>query len=255
MGGWHDEDHWMELYSGRRFRPLSEGNPGEFSVIDIAHALSLKCRYNGHVSAFYSVAQHCCLLHDFVGAGGGDAVQMARILMHDATEAYLPDVPRPLKPLMHVFRDAEENLEHWIMAWLGLQHALPPWMKELDSRITRDERSQLMGPSVNIWDTDGLEPLDVQIEPWPPERAEEEFLLRFAVSMCEVKGRPVYWKAPWRKRFPDSRFRATDNAGGEVRDVFEADSLGGLARVITGVGEQVLIWEWREGEINLERTA
>ncbi len=77
---------------------------------DIAHALSLLCRGNGHVSHFYSVAQHSinCALE--AKARGCTATVQGACLLHDAAEGYMADLTRPLKATMPAFRQAEDAL-------------------------------------------------------------------------------------------------------------------------------------------------
>src|ERR1035437_402751 len=94
---------FIETYTGRAFWPL-EPTMDALSVIDIAHALSNQCRYSGHVQFFYSVAQHCCLLAGWLADHGGSALDCLQILMHDAPEAYLVDIPRPVKQYMPQYR-------------------------------------------------------------------------------------------------------------------------------------------------------
>jgi 5'-deoxynucleotidase YfbR-like HD superfamily hydrolase len=82
---------WMQTFSGKRFYPL-DPRPEDIRLMDIAHALSHVCRFNGHTRFFYSVAQHSVL----VSLMGPEDAAAARLL-HDASEAYICDLPRPLK--------------------------------------------------------------------------------------------------------------------------------------------------------------
>lgn len=89
----------IDTYSGRRI-DLAHPTPAAICVQDIAHALSNACRFIGHPTVFYSVAEHSCLVHDLVLAAGHGARWAAAALYHDAHEAYLGDVATPLKPLI-----------------------------------------------------------------------------------------------------------------------------------------------------------
>lgn len=89
-GQWH-RGSWMQTYTGRRLFPM-DPSPADVDIIDIAHALSMQCRYNGHVRRFMSVAEHCVLISENVPAQ--DALWG---LLHDATEAYVGDMIRPLR--------------------------------------------------------------------------------------------------------------------------------------------------------------
>ena len=95
---------WIQTYTGRKFFPLTD-EPGEIDLRDIAHSLALQCRFNGHCRQFYSVAEHSVrvshILPDEEAAWG---------LLHDAAEAYVSDLPRPLKLTVPDFRAAEDRL-------------------------------------------------------------------------------------------------------------------------------------------------
>lgn len=99
----------ITTYTGAHFAP-TEPDPNEIRLEDIAHALSLLCRGNGHVKQFFSVGQHC--LHcarEALARGYGNRVALA-CLLHDASEAYLSDVPRPFKASLPQYRTLENAL-------------------------------------------------------------------------------------------------------------------------------------------------
>jgi uncharacterized protein len=81
----------MQTYTGLAFWPL-DPRPDEIRLVDIAHALSKLCRYGGQCLSFYSVAEHSLL----VASKAPDHLKLVA-LMHDASEAYLLDIPRPIK--------------------------------------------------------------------------------------------------------------------------------------------------------------
>lgn len=178
---------WCETYTGVRFQPL---NPvaTDIRIEDIAHALAHQCRYAGHTRFHYSVAQHCVLLADWVRFSAEPGIDVWSdwhgvnpslvMLMHDAAEAYLTDLPRPVKHSMPEYLVAERRLEDLIFYIFGLPRQLPDWAKTLDSRIIADEHPQLMS-GVNRWKADSLQPLGVKIRRWSPRRAKWEFLRRF----------------------------------------------------------------------------
>jgi hypothetical protein len=172
----------IQTWSGRRFSPL-EPDPTAIEIEDIAHALANLCRFGGHCSAFYSIAQHSCLVAD---AAGADHRTALHALLHDASEAYLGDLPHPLKhrsPLGVLYREIEEPLQAAILERFGLDAPAPATVKELDRALLATERAALMRAADDAWwpELDGVEPLDVEIDPWPPERAAREFLDRFGM--------------------------------------------------------------------------
>lgn len=95
---------WIKTYTGRNFNLQDPC----FHIEDIAHALSHLCRFNGHTSQFYSVAEHSVAVSDFMLSEGQDPLEG---LLHDAAEAYLGDVSAPWKQLLPDFQRIEDALE------------------------------------------------------------------------------------------------------------------------------------------------
>lgn len=179
------EDEWIETYSHRQFF-FSRPWESEVRLEDIARALSMQCRYNGHVDRFYSVAEHSVLLCDYVHKtvnardGGAMRKQMAlHALLHDAAEAYTSDIPRPFKNRLPIIRELEHEIDAAVLGHFGLPAEKPAWLKELDTRIVRDEKTQAKCSSDRRWWHDGLEPLGVQLHFWTPAMAEVQFLGRY----------------------------------------------------------------------------
>lgn len=176
---------WMQTHSGRRFYPL-DPRPDDVDIDDIAHALAHLCRYAGHVDRFYSVAEHCVLLSHAV------PVELALdALMHDAAEAYVVDVPRPLKRHLPGYADIEDRVLDKIWTAIGRDHPhpyrIPAEVKAADTRILLDERATLMANTVHEWDVDQLEPLGVTVAGWPPHLAKAAWLRRFR-QLTETAG-------------------------------------------------------------------
>lgn len=170
------QDEWMQTFTGRAFYPL---NPRveDIDPRDIAHALSLTCRYGGHVDRFYSVAEHCELMSRAVSPENA-----LWALLHDATEAYVGDVIRPLKRSMPEYRATEDQLMLVMCERFGLKPGMPEEVALADSRILLDERAALLGPSPRRWSDflEGLDPLGVRVEGWEPLDAERIYLARLA---------------------------------------------------------------------------
>ena len=168
---------WMQTFSGRQFWPL-DPQPGEIFVEDIAHALSMQCRYAGHCLRFYSVAEHCVLLVRALDRHGASLHEQRWGLLHDASEAYLIDVPRPVKPHLTGYKAAEATVMAAVVSRFGLlPFAMPPLVHEFDNRIIADERDNL-AICVAPWEFDA-EPLGVQLRHWSPPEAREAFLGEF----------------------------------------------------------------------------
>lgn len=192
VDNWHRGD-WMLTFTGHRFYPMSPRSQ-DVDLLDIAHSLAMQCRYNGHVDRFYSVAEHCCLMADqFTDP---DLARWA--LLHDATEAYVGDMIRPLKLNMSAYRAVEDEVMRTIAMRFGLHHEIdwrstpvsrpdlsqmPKVVKEVDTRILLTERNALMSnyKESGHWAMEGLGPLDTTIYAWSPEDAQSQYLKRAEV--------------------------------------------------------------------------
>lgn len=163
---------WMQTATGRQFWPL-DPRPEDICIDDIAGPLSKLCRYGGHTTRFYLVAEHC--VH--VAARAPVHLQLMALL-HDASEAYLSDVIKPIKRHLANYEEIEARLEFAIATRFGLMW---PWdleVKRLDLAILGDESDQLMLPHPAPWHLP--EPrLGVQVFGWEPAFAEAEFLQAF----------------------------------------------------------------------------
>lgn len=170
----------MQTFTGRQFFPLHP-HPEDIDPVDIAHALSLICRYGGHTSRFYSVAEHCVLMSHAVPHH-----HALWALLHDATEAYVGDMVRPLKHHMPEYREIEDQLMEVIARRFGLDPVMPPAVKEADNRILLDERAALLKTPPVAWQQDGLEPLGVDVRGVAPSIAEAAYMRR----LRELTGNP-----------------------------------------------------------------
>ena len=123
-------EEFITTYTGKRFEPLKP-DPDLICIEDIAHALSLICRGNGHVRSFWSVGEHCILCAKEASARMlSDRIVLA-CLLHDAGECYMSDVPRPLKQLLPDYREQEERLLDLI------------YQKYLGSSLSEEEKRQI----------------------------------------------------------------------------------------------------------------
>lgn len=184
---------WMQTASGVAFWPL-DPRAEEVRIEDIAHSLSMQCRFAGHCRSFYSVAEHSVRVSEHVehllaARLLGAAQEVPRThpdvlrgalwgLLHDASEAYLVDVPRPVKPHLGGYREAEERVMAAVCARFGLPLAPPPEVKEADNVLLATEARDLMGPPPQPW-APMPEPLPGVIKPWAPAEARDLFLRRF----------------------------------------------------------------------------
>ena len=169
---------WMQTYSGRQFWPL-DPRPDEVCIEDIAHALSNMCRFAGHVREFYSVAEHCVRVSWL--APDHDRMIAIAALLHDATESYVVDVPRPLKRFLPGYREIEDRVARCIEVAFDLETGIldHPSVKHWDEVLLATEARDLMGgESAGKWHL-RAGPMDEIIEPWSPQGARAAFLNRF----------------------------------------------------------------------------
>lgn len=158
-----DKKKLLQTYSGILIDPF-DPNPEDIIIEDIAHALSNLCRFGGHVREFYSVAEHSyrgsflCL---------GDELSF---LLHDASEAYMVDIPRPIKYRLAGYKEAEENLQKIIFDKFNLPFPFSQKVKEIDDLMLQKESAYILNfpkdPSLYI-------------KPLTPIEAKELFLERF----------------------------------------------------------------------------
>lgn len=138
---------YIETMLGRKFY-LLDAQP-RFDVVEIAHALSMQCRYTGHTSRFYSVAEHSCLVAYIMKRFNlGDPFEG---LMHDATEAYLSDIASPWKVLLPDYKRLEKELETKARLFFGLPETITAGCKEADWIALFVEAYQLIPSKAADW--------------------------------------------------------------------------------------------------------
>ena len=148
--------------------------PEEVELRDIAHALSLKCRWGGHVPRFFSVAQHSVIVAKALLDAGHDRETCLWGLLHDAAEAYWPDVPRPVKFAVPEFAHRELAILQAVTIYFSLPWPVPKPVHEMDGRVLMTEARQLWNPALEL--DLPFEPLGKVIHPLSPVLAEEQFL-------------------------------------------------------------------------------
>jgi hypothetical protein len=174
----------IQTYTGIEFFPLN-ATPETIDQIDIAHALSNTCRYTGHSAFHFSVAQHSVLLCDYIQLIELSEDDQRWGLMHDASEAYLPDIAKPIKHLIAGFMDIEDNLLHVIAKRFKLPWPKSPIISRLDRLLFWREREVLLGEPTwirrdpSFEDTPKMMREHIPIERWTPERARQEWWMRF----------------------------------------------------------------------------
>jgi len=162
-----DEKGMDGLYSGNLIRTWSgvlidvfDPNPNDIVIEDIAHGLAMRCRFGGHTQSFHTVAEHCIHICDMVP----DRLKM-QALLHDASEAYIGDMPTPIKKNLPVFLRLEMRLMERIGERFGFDPHLDPMVKALDKSSLEWE-----------WEHKVVED---KVQSLSPERVKALFLQRF----------------------------------------------------------------------------
>lgn len=165
---------WIQLASGIAFF-LDNVEDNEYRIIDIAHALGNQCRFGGHTSEFYSVAEHSVHCSYLV-----PQKYALTALLHDASEAYIVDIPKPLKALLPDYCEIEDRVMAAIAKTFNIEYPFPKEIKDADIEMLFAERNRLIGPPVYPWigETDTI-PADVDIYCWSPVEARNIFVRRY----------------------------------------------------------------------------
>lgn len=169
---------WIQTFTGKKFYPL-DPRIEDICIEDMAHALSMLCRFTGHSSVFYGVAQHCV----FVSYLCNDA-DAKHALLHDASEAYISDLNSVLKrfPELEGYRKIEKIIQSLIYRKFGLSEIEPPSVKKADLMMLGIEAKCLLNSIHPDWKFP-VNPPPFQITALPPNEAEKLFLDR-----CEELG-------------------------------------------------------------------
>lgn len=164
---------WFQTFAGIRFTPLKP-NPNNIVIQDIAHALSMQCRFTGHTKEFYSVAQHCVLVSHLC-----DWEDRLWGLLHDASETYISDFSQPLKHSgqFENYITYEKALMKAICERFNLIEEEPVSVKRADKILLAMEARDLLVTRPD-W-VNQYQPIPLKIEPWDPKKAETNFLDRF----------------------------------------------------------------------------
>ena len=172
---------FIETFTGNTFAPL-DPNFADLKVEDIAHALSHQCRFSGHTRFHYSVGEHSVRVSELLKRQKcPNAVQLWG-LMHDASEAYLVDLPTPLKldpEIGYAYRKAEARLMRCVCRAFSLPEKEPAAVREADAILLATEVRDLMHGDRPHWKKLSHKPMAERIRPWQTAVVEAEFLRRF----------------------------------------------------------------------------
>jgi hypothetical protein len=169
---------WLELQSGKRWYVM-DPQAKDVDIQDIASALSKVCRFGGHTRHFYSVAQHCVLGAEMIKADLRNSKAAFHFLLHDASEAYLVDIPRPVKQLMPTYKELEDMTQQVIAEKFNLDFPFPAYVHEVDNRMLVTEQRDLLPPGPPYTNAVPYRKLDLTNETWDPGQAQRMWLGAF----------------------------------------------------------------------------
>lgn len=149
----------VRIYTGRYVDPFNM-KADDIDIRDIAHSLSHQCRFAGHTKKFYSVAQHCIFTMKKVS----DENRL-EALLHDASEAYLLDIPTPIKKQLTGYAEAEERIMKLVAEKFGFNWPMSEDVKAADRIMLQEEWEQYVIADARI--------------PWSTYQAEQTFLFHF----------------------------------------------------------------------------
>lgn len=193
-------ENFITTRSGIQFSFDEQDSPIE--IKDIAHALSHICRFNGHTKEFYCVADHCVRMFDIAKESvSQDQSFLRAVLLHDATEAYLGDVTRPLKNRLDAYKDLEYRLARRIERAFDLPFKAleDPEIKQLDQRMLATEAFHMLDISPSgrggAW-CGGAEPFYSlmragSFKTRTPMQARVSFLARYVTTCLPAQPEPV----------------------------------------------------------------
>ena len=168
----------IETFTGRLINPLRP-DESEVDIEDIAHSLSMQCRFNGHCARFYSVAEHSvhtAKLAEMLFPKDPDIAKFA--LLHDASEAYLCDIPRPLKSSFINYLKWEKLLSDIIfrkfLKRVPLQGGDEKILK-VDNIMLATESFELSASKGEMWGVPEKRRSDISLFCWSPDVAEKQF--------------------------------------------------------------------------------
>jgi 5'-deoxynucleotidase YfbR-like HD superfamily hydrolase len=166
---------------GGEFFDLLNPEKSDYDIDVVATALSNLCRYTGHVTRFYSVAEHSVLVSKIV-----PQKYALEGLLHDASEAFVGDVSSPLKKLLVEYQKIENNIQADVARRFNLQYPFPEEIHRADKQLYWAER-KIIAPAVDaLWHKEFRASRKVEPQGWTPKIARKRFLDRYNEI---VKGR------------------------------------------------------------------
>jgi uncharacterized protein len=186
-----DRGPWIQTYTGRRFF-FKTPEPADIDIVDVAAALSKQPRFGGHCLRFLSVAEHSVLvLREYVrratslGLDTSGSIRLRRAaLLHDGSEGYLVDLPRPVKHSVPAYGEIEDGVMLAVAERFDFTWPAGKWLKDVDNAVAYREVLDNMTDSWLAREWKHLAPSEEPLHYWSPDQAMAEFLRE--CRRCEV---------------------------------------------------------------------
>lgn len=179
---------WVQTLTGRKFYVL-DPEPEDIYIEDISGSLGKICRFNGHPRVPYYVGHHCTLGSYVIEEQTGDLLMALAFLLHDASEAYLGDMTRPLRgmPELEAYREADRKLNLIIEKRFKLPENIfdSQLIKEVDNRMLFTEKRDLL---VALQWEYTVEPYAFKIKPWGWKHTQRKYLERYYELCLRLDG-------------------------------------------------------------------
>lgn len=181
-------DNWIETFTGKKVN-IFKMTKEDVDINDISHALSMTCRFNGHCKDFYSVAEHSVRCLDVLKDSCLHTThEKLQVLMHDAAEAYIGDIPRPIKQQWPFISELENKIQKVIFEALNIKYSESFYVEEIkkiDDILLATEARDLNLNVDEQW-TLKQEPLEKRIISYSQKEAESLFLNSFHTLMSYI---------------------------------------------------------------------
>jgi uncharacterized protein len=178
--GWDTDFIWT--LEGRQIHPTSP-QAAEISIFDVSHALSMICRYNGHIREFLSVGEHSLLVEELLHQQGHKPLTRLWGLVHDASEFIVGDLIRPIKKLSPEFRKIEEEITPEIFRGLGIPL---PTDKDMEP-VHQADRAVMLAEKVKLLHSashhTAVGAPEIRFHHFPPKGSTWPFIQRYHVLM------------------------------------------------------------------------
>lgn len=171
---------------------LAKPDPATIDIQSIAAALSKICRYGGHCPRFYSVAEHCIHATNLAVADGCSLREQQAVFMHDAAEAYIGDMVKPLKFLLPGYSTIEDRVEFAIENALGVNFVrCHDTIKRYDRAMLKAEKTAMWPDDRELWQGFASTELrHVELQYWGPREAEINYLaMARSLQLCSPSTR------------------------------------------------------------------